>query len=58
MRAPVAAAPIFPAGATWASRDYMPRNTSNPGDMIDMPASCGDADVPQGVQCVVMAFSR
>jgi type IV pilus assembly protein PilV len=54
----VAAAPIFPARATWASRDYTPRNTSNPGDMIDMPASCGDADVPQGVQCVVMAFSR
>ncbi|AXE99431.1 prepilin-type N-terminal cleavage/methylation domain-containing protein [Paraburkholderia hospita] len=46
------------ARATWAWRDNMPRNASNPGDMIDMSASCGDADVPQGVQCVAMAFSR
>ena len=46
------------ARATWAWRDNMPRNASNPGDMIDMPASCGDADAPQDVQCVVMAFSR
>jgi len=44
--------------ATWAWRDSLPASISNPGDVIDMPASCGDADVPQGVQCVVMAFAR
>ncbi|MFM0017860.1 prepilin-type N-terminal cleavage/methylation domain-containing protein [Paraburkholderia azotifigens] len=46
------------ARATWAWRDSLPASISNPGDVIDMPASCGDADVPQGVQCVVMAFAR
>lgn len=46
------------ARATWAWRDNTVGNASNPGDVIDIPASCGDADVPQGVQCVVMAFSR
>ncbi|ALL64228.1 hypothetical protein K788_0004917 [Paraburkholderia caribensis MBA4] len=46
------------ARATWAWRDSVPGNATNPGDMIDMPASCGDADMPQGVQCVAMAFSR
>ncbi len=46
------------ARATWAWRDSVPGIAAHPGDMIDMPASCGDADVPQGVQCVAMAFSR
>lgn len=46
------------ARATWAWQESVPRNASNPGDMIDMPASCGDVDVPSGVQCVAIAFSR
>jgi type IV pilus assembly protein PilV len=46
------------ARATWAWQDSLPRNGTKPGDVIDQPATCGDADVPKGVQCVVVAFSR
>ena len=40
------------ARATWAWQASLPR------DIIDAPVSCGDGDVPQGMQCVAIAFSR
>ncbi|WP_109482408.1 prepilin-type N-terminal cleavage/methylation domain-containing protein [Paraburkholderia sp. C35] len=56
--ASISGADVSLARVTWAWQDSMPRNTSNPADMIDSPAPCGEADVPNGVQCVVVAFSR
>ncbi|MBN3753812.1 hypothetical protein G3N95_12750 [Paraburkholderia sp. Tr-20389] len=43
---------------TWAWQASTPRGIANPGDTIDAPASCGDVDVPRGMQCVAIAFSR
>jgi type IV pilus assembly protein PilV len=43
---------------TWAWQASVPRGIANPGEVIDAPLSCGDADVPQGTQCVAIAFSR
>ncbi|CAD6541453.1 prepilin-type N-terminal cleavage/methylation domain-containing protein [Paraburkholderia sabiae] len=40
------------ARATWAWQ------ASLSYDIIDAPVSCGDGDVPQGMQCVAIAFSR
>ncbi|ACC71619.1 prepilin-type N-terminal cleavage/methylation domain-containing protein [Paraburkholderia phymatum] len=46
------------ARVTWAWQASMPRDTANPGDTIDAPASCADVDAPRGMQCVAIAFSR
>lgn len=46
------------ARATWAAQLSAARNPTGSEGMIDMPASCGDADVPQGRECIVVAFSR
>jgi Tfp pilus assembly protein PilV len=46
------------ARATWAWQDSMPRGGRDSGDVIDVPASCGDVDVPDGTQCVALAFAR
>jgi Tfp pilus assembly protein PilV len=42
------------ARATWAMLSFSPGS----GDVIDAPTPCGDAVVPNGMQCVVMAFAR
>jgi type IV pilus assembly protein PilV len=56
--ASVSGADLSFARATWATQLSPPRNATGSGDVIDMPASCGDVDVPQGRECIVVAFSR
>lgn len=46
------------ARTTWVAQPFATRTTPGAADGTDMPASCGDVEVPRGVQCVVMAFSR
>ena len=43
---------------TWAWQASVPSGIAKQGDVIDAPLSCGDVDVPQGRQCVAIAFSR
>ncbi|SEK04459.1 type IV pilus assembly protein PilV [Paraburkholderia diazotrophica] len=56
--AAVSGAELSFARATWAAQLSPARNGTGSGDVIDMPASCGDVDVPQGRECIVVAFSR
>ena len=46
------------ARASWVAQANAPHNARRDGEVIDMPASCGDADVRQGMACIVIAFSR
>ncbi|MPW15743.1 hypothetical protein GCT13_02125 [Paraburkholderia sp. CNPSo 3157] len=56
--AAVSGADLSFARATWAAQFSPSRNATGSGDVIDVPASCGDIDVPQGRECIVVAFSR
>ncbi|MEM5438291.1 type IV pilus modification PilV family protein [Paraburkholderia diazotrophica] len=56
--AAVSGADLSFARATWAAQLTLARNATGSGDVIDIPASCGDVDVPQGRECIVVAFSR
>jgi Tfp pilus assembly protein PilV len=42
------------ARVTWTSIRDMPAN----GEVIDKPESCGGVDVPTGISCVALAFTR
>jgi Tfp pilus assembly protein PilV len=48
------------ARATWAMQATLRGDTAGPdsGQVIDAPASCGDAVAPQGMQCIVVAFAQ
>jgi Tfp pilus assembly protein PilV len=49
--------PVF-ARATWTAQANTPHDAPRDGNLIDMPASCGEADAHQGAACIAIAFSR
>ena len=45
---------VSAARVTWTALRDMPRAD----DVIDKPESCGNADVPKGSSCIVLAFAK